>query len=222
MERQSGGANSDLDDFLNNYKLQYVILQFFKFIDLNRAIFNQSTTPVAVQVNTNGLTRGTLSQRGGSIVETILNGPSHTTQFGGSNLDIMRIKSKLSEDVQLYSNGLRIELMQLNQQLKAINKELPAADQKALNNAIDKIAQDERAVLSATLAGHQFLEAHESYELNAEQANANATLEQLKKIATLLEGKRLKLKDKTQKVAQTMSLVIATLPNLRFTAVPRQ
>jgi len=159
--------------------------------------------------------------RGGSIVNTILNGPSYITQKGGEPSDIRRIESILNEEVRLYSNGLRSELMQLQAQLEQSGKKMPDADFNTLRSAIDDIARRERDVLQATLAGHQFLEAHKNYEMTGDIANLNATLENLQKIVLLVEQKSSKLVARQQRVAQTMNLVVASLPTLRLSAMPR-
>ena len=183
-------------------------MQFVKFLQINPEVLGASgkvSQPSSIQTgvlfaatNFNGM------MRGGSIIDTILNTPSHTVQHGGHPSDINRLESKLSQDIKLYSGPLRSELLGVQNKLKAQGKEMASNDFALLSSAIDSIAKSEREVLSAVLAGHKFLEAHRAYELNQNLQDAAATLENIQKIVTLLDGKLLRLKQKNQQVAQTI------------------
>ena len=214
--KAAASSNTELDNFFNNHSLQYFIVNFFKFIALNRAIFNKSADAPAAPARMSGALSfaSSFGLRGGSITETILNTPSYSTQLGGNDSDMARIRQRLSQDVKLYSNGLRSELMQLTQQLDSINKPLDNGAKTALLNAIDKIAKDERNVLSAVLAGHQFLDAHQKYVMEGDNANTAATFENLMKISALLEGQQLKLKARTDQIALSLNNLFSQQPLL--------
>jgi hypothetical protein len=214
--KQRGGANEELDRFLNNHNLQYFIMTFFQFLKVNPALLSdQSQQPVVRHANS----RTVSNFSGGSIIDTILN-TSRTIQRGGSDYDIRRIENILNNPINLYSNQLRSLVNQLKNKMKSVNKDMDAPSSAALEEAIARIGRVETSVLTTTLLGHKLLEAHRNYSNIDEVANASNTLEKLKQVAALVEQKSDKLKKRNEQVAQTIQLIMQAYPTLAYSVSP--
>jgi len=214
--KQRGGANQALDDFLNNHNLQFFIMTFFQFIRVNPAVLQPQSSPApsavpAVPANSRHISNFS-NFRGGSIIDTILN-THQTIQRGGSQYDMRRIESILNNPIQLYSNQLRLEVNHLKSKLESSgpNHKMDAQSEATLESMLTAISHLENSVLTATLLGHKFLEAHREYENVDDLAKAETTLEKLQQIAALVEHKSDKLKKRNQQIAQTIQLALYRL-----------
>ena len=200
-----GFDETTLLQFLNNNNLQYFIMVFFKFAKLNSAIWEQTTQ----SVQPSSTDRLIVRQQGGNIFENILN-TSRPVQTGGGVYDIRRIQNILNNPIKLSSHQLRGEVRAVEDALEKSGKKMSAEESAALKHQINKIAEYENQILTVALAGHQFLELHNNYELSSDVTQAKNTLEKLKQIAVLVEQKSDKLKAKQQQVAQTVQLALAS------------
>jgi hypothetical protein len=208
--KQTGGAGEALESFLNNHNLQYFIMTFFQFLRVNPAL--SAATPAASAqpvVSSTGRRVSVNNLHGGSIIDTILNTPQ-TIQHGGSQYDIRRIENILNTPIKLYSNQLRGEVNFLKSKLESSspNHKMDASSEATLEAMLSAISHLENSVLTATLLGHKFLEAHLEYSNVDDLAKAKTTLEKLQQIAALVEHKSDKLQKKNQQIAQTIQLAL--------------